>query len=53
MFSLCVLEDDIRVVPQDLTKQPEEAVTSVIESRFLVGTSVKSLATLLARCDNS
>eukprot|EP00798_Chlamydomonas_sp_ICE-L_P028470 gene28470-31619_t len=35
MFSLCVLEDDIRVVPQDLTKQADDAVASFIESRFV------------------
>ena len=35
MFIVSSLEDDIRVAPQDLTKAPLDAVTSVIEQRFV------------------
>lgn len=35
MFILAALEDDIKVLPQDLTKTPQDAVTEVIEQRFL------------------
>ncbi|MEW5306280.1 MAG: hypothetical protein WDW38_009122 [Sanguina aurantia] len=35
MFVLSVLEDDVRVLPSDLTKAPLDAVTDVLQSRFL------------------
>mmetsp|Transcript_8920 Transcript_8920/g.19028 ORF Transcript_8920/g.19028 Transcript_8920/m.19028 type:complete len:205 (-) Transcript_8920:682-1296(-) len=35
MFILTVVEDDIRVQPSDLTKHPPDAVTEVIEQRYL------------------
>ncbi|PNH09607.1 DNA-directed RNA polymerase III subunit RPC8 [Tetrabaena socialis] len=35
MFIVSKIEDQIRVLPQDLTKTPVDAVTAVIEQRFL------------------
>ena len=35
MFVCSVLEDDIRVAPTDLSLSPLEAVTAVIEQRFV------------------
>lgn len=35
MFIITHIEDQIRVLPADLTKAPLEAVTAVIEQRFL------------------
>lgn len=35
MFILNCIEDDIRVQPSDLSLPPLEAVTAVIESRFI------------------
>uniref|UniRef100_A0A7S0V8B2 DNA-directed RNA polymerase III subunit RPC8 n=1 Tax=Polytomella parva TaxID=51329 RepID=A0A7S0V8B2_9CHLO len=35
MFFVSVLEDDIRVHPQELSKPPLQAVTEVIEQKFL------------------
>ncbi|KAG2485051.1 hypothetical protein HYH03_016149 [Edaphochlamys debaryana] len=35
MFLVTQIEDQIRVLPQDLTKAPVDAVTTVIEQRFV------------------
>ncbi|GIL79729.1 hypothetical protein Vretimale_12372 [Volvox reticuliferus] len=35
MFIITKIEDQIRVLPQDLTKTPVDAVTAVIEQRFV------------------
>lgn len=35
MFFLTALEDELRVLPQDLAKTPQAAVTEVIEQRYL------------------
>mmetsp|Transcript_8658 Transcript_8658/g.14927 ORF Transcript_8658/g.14927 Transcript_8658/m.14927 type:complete len:213 (-) Transcript_8658:614-1252(-) len=35
MFILSALEDELRVQPQDLHKSPQEAVTEVIEQRYI------------------
>ena len=35
MFTVCTIQDDVRVEPKNLNKPPLEAVTEVIEERFL------------------